>query len=694
MADHSRRLSSLSLAASLYSEQLLSNLILLESSVQAMSTRILVQQALERYNANGNDTDANWSRAITDLGTALTGGGASEYLFQARVFSKNGTGINDQYGLMNVTGSGVAGLIPLQYDYSNGTNVYLGDDGDGYPPVLYPNFTYSSTVYNSTFNLSHAFYDEVALYANSTLLLGPWQINDSYALISITVPIINNTSAVDILGWLTVVANAQLLFDIENALEGLGSTGVLLIVGPSDTYNRFPAQVVYDNGQPVNKSAADNQEVHFILPPLQNPSRSMRHSAAQFGQPVTSFSMSDFPAVEEAVSVNQHSLNNAGSVLGSVNEEGDNVAVGYAFPTSTLVDWIVLVEQDNSEVLQPINHLRNVLLACVFGTTGAILLLLIPVAHYSVRPIRRLRAATKRTVEPYGYPSDESSIRSSVSGDRHGEASGDEENINSIARKEGMILPLSKWRTNRRKHKAEKEERERQRHEIFRIPDKVPDRKHFIHDELTDLTTTFNEMSEELMMQYERLEEKVRQRTRDLELSKKAAEAANESKTLFIANISHELKTPLNGIMGMCAVCMQEDDPTKIKRSLGIIYKSGDLLLHLLNDLLTFSKNQIGQQLALDEKEFRVADISSQILSIFEKQAKEGTINLRVVFEGPHESLDTASGTPGQPGYGPYGTGRVRDMCLWGDQHRVLQVIINLVSNSLYVTAKGFHIWA
>jgi osomolarity two-component system sensor histidine kinase SLN1 len=127
------------------------------------------------------------------------------------------------------------------------------------------------------------------------------------------------------------------------------------------------------------------------------------------------------------------------------------------------------------------------------------------------------------------------------------------------------------------------------------------------------LTRTFNGMSDELMFQCSSLEEKVADRTRELEISKKAAEAANESKTLFIANISHELKTPLNGILGMCAVCMGEDDLPRIKRSLQVVYKSGDLLLHLLNDLLTFSKNQIGQQLSLEEKEFRLADIKSQI---------------------------------------------------------------------------------
>ena len=114
-------------------------------------------------------------------------------------------------------------------------------------------------------------------------------------------------------------------------------------------------------------------------------------------------------------------------------------------------------------------------------------------------------------------------------------------------------------------------------------------------------------------MQYTSLEQRVADRTEQLEVSKRAAEAANESKTLFIANISHELKTPLNGILGMCAVCMGEEDLAAIKRHLQVVYKSGDLLLHLLNDLLTFSKNQIGQQLSLEEREFRLSDIKTQV---------------------------------------------------------------------------------
>ena len=667
------RLSSLALTASLYSQQLLSNLALLNTAIQSVSTRVLVQASLQRYNDLGNTTTDNWIRAQSDLATALSGGGSSQYLLQARLISKNATG-NGRYGLINVTGSGIE-PVQLPYNHADGTSVFLGDAELGYPSNLYPNFTYSTTVVNSTFNQSNAFYDEEPLYSNSTLLLGPWQINETFALLSITVPIVNNTSSTDILGWITIVMNAHLVFQVQAAQEGLGDTGSVLIVGPAMRTNRFPPDFLYSSSsQNSNRTALSKQEARFVISPFQNTTRVARHAASAFGRPQTLFSMQSFPAVLKAVTMNNNALNNAGSLLSSNNEENDHVSVGYALPKSDMVDWVIVVEQAYDEAVQPINHLRNVLIACVFGTTGGLLLFLFPVAHYSVRPIRRLRAATKQTVEPYGHSSDESSIRTSISDDP---VLNDEENQAQLARKEGFLQHMAYWRRGRQKSNAER--REQHRRHTFRIPGKVQDRKHFIRDELTDLTTTFNEMSEELMMQYERLEQKVLERTKELEQSKLAAEAANESKTLFIANISHELKTPLNGILGIAAVCMHEEDQSKIKRSLGIIYKSGDLLLHLLTDLLTFSKNQIGQQLSLDEKEFHLADISSQILSIFEKQAREGGINLSVRFEGPNDS-------PAE--YGPPGTGRIKDMCLWGDQHRILQVIINLVSNSLKFTPR------
>jgi osomolarity two-component system, sensor histidine kinase SLN1 len=127
-----------------------------------------------------------------------------------------------------------------------------------------------------------------------------------------------------------------------------------------------------------------------------------------------------------------------------------------------------------------------------------------------------------------------------------------------------------------------------ERRSTFRVPRKVKDHSHFIKDELTDLIGTFNEMCDELMTNYANLEERVAQRTAELEESKKVAEAANKMKTLFVANISHELKTPLNGIIGTAQTAQAETKVSNLKRDMRTIYLQGDILQKLIEDLLSF----------------------------------------------------------------------------------------------------------
>ena len=679
----------LSLAASLKAAQLASNLDIMRTSAGFISTRVIVQAALNRYNQQSNNTEENWSRASADMASAVGGGGSigQSLLLQSMVFPKSDTGVGGSSSVLNTTSTLWNHTLELPLRNSDGTPVYLGDEGLGYPPALYPNLTYFSEDYNETYRSAAVRTNGIELrYDSPPLLLGPWQVNNSFSLASLTMPVVNNTSAVDVLGWLTVVMDARLISQVMQSTEGLGDTGQTVIVGPADGANLFTPGA-------LSASSVTSGNVKYVLPPMANVTSRRREERIAAQQ--TPFNTSEYPAIQHALRLDTGEDDMSGSLISTHNEYGDAVSVGYAVPRVDLVNWVVLVEQAKSEVWEPIDHLRDILIACIFATAGFLAILAWPLAHLAVMPIRRLQAAALRSVEPPNSHPSRSSFESYGSMPHHDGPDGDDDGGDvgqvtvheEVARKEGWNI-IARWKTRHGDREARNRERKKRQ---FRIPGKVRQRKHWIKDELSDLTETFNEMSDELMMQYEKLEERVQQRTAELELSKKAAEAANESKTLFIANISHELKTPLNGIMGMCAVCMQEDDPQRLKRSLGIIYKSGDLLLNLLTDLLTFSKNQVGHHISLDEKEFRLRDISSQVVAIFDKQATEGQIDLRVEFQGvPEVNYKPEEGTVvGPSDFGPDGTGRIKDMVLWGDTHRILQVVINLVSNSLKFTPVG-----
>ncbi|KAI7474394.1 putative histidine kinase HHK5p [Hortaea werneckii] len=683
------RSSRLSLTASLKAAQLASSLNLMQTSANFVANRIVLQSALGRYDREGNNSEANWVKAQADLDAAIGGSGSvgQALLLQSKVYARDASGPAGINPVLNATADSLAGQTFLPYACPNGSLPVFGGWGGndcGFPPALYPNLTFSQVYYNSTFNTTIATFNGRTIRPDNGLLLGPYPVNDSLSIVSLTLPVINNTSAADILGWITVLMDARLMLNVLDATEGLGDTGQTLLVGPASSTNTFPQGIIHGE-EPVNDFQEDF-EVRYVVP--LNISNSTRHPDHVVGSANPPFKAKRYPAVVDAITQKHSHADNSDSLIKTHNEDHKQVSVGYAMPQSDLVDWVVLVEQTRSEVWKPINRLRDVLLACVFATAALMAIIAFPLAHFFSLPIRRLRSATAKSIEPPGTTPSRTSLASFDSArdganDEHEEADGDFTIVDPVlANKEGLKNPISQWR--RRKEEEREAKRDARRKRAFKIPGKVTERKSCIKDELTDLTSTFNEMSDELMMQYERLEEKVQQRTAELSLSKRAAEAANESKTLFIANISHELKTPLNGIMGMCAVCMQEDDPVRLKRSLGIIYKSGDLLLNLLTDLLTFSKNQVGQHLSLDEKEFRLRDVSSQVLAIFDKQAKESQIDLRICFEG----VRSMEGEESQD-LGPLNTGRVKDMILWGDQHRILQVVINLVSNALKFTPQG-----
>ena len=331
------------------------------TSVRAASSRVLIQNAIGQYIA-GDSSAANEPGIENDLKAGLQGGQQNALLLQAVIFPNTVNGSAKFAPLYNATGDDITGLIQLPYNYPNGTPVSLGDEGAGYPPDLYPNITFSSVLGSNT---PVASCDGQILDQTSALLLGPFLINSTFSLISVTEPVISLNSTNEILGWLTVVVDGRLILQVIDSTIGLDRTGIAYLIGPDNSTNHFPPGVLYDSS-PTPSSASTL--VRFVLPV--NSSDSGRHPNHIYGSSNPPFSASTFPAIESALSVNQNAIMNAGSAISAKNENGESVSMGFAMPATDLVDWVMVVEMEHGEVWAPINDLRNILLACVFGTAG------------------------------------------------------------------------------------------------------------------------------------------------------------------------------------------------------------------------------------------------------------------------------------------------------------------------------------
>ena len=146
--------------------------------------------------------------------------------------------------------------------------------------------------------------------------------------------------------------------------------------------------------------------------------------------------------------------------------------------------------------------------------------------------------------------------------------------------------------------------------------------------------------------------------------AKEAAEAADAAKSRYLAVMTHEVRTPLSGLISLAELLEDEESASERGQMLSILRKTGEEMLKLINDILDFSKMEAGH-LSLEQNKMDIAPLLDDLHRLFSASAKEKSIDF---------SVRVAPGTPA---------------LIVTDVRRLRQILSNLLSNAIKFTERG-----
>lgn len=203
-------------------------------------------------------------------------------------------------------------------------------------------------------------------------------------------------------------------------------------------------------------------------------------------------------------------------------------------------------------------------------------------------------------------------------------------------------------------------------HELAELQQSFSDFALRLNETVSDLrrsNSTNSDLNKRLQQANEQLEVRVKQRTEQLEIALHAASAANNVKNQFLANISHEVRTPLHGVLGLTEILLNDPDTAAFHDKLGLIAQSGQHLLRIVDDILDLAKTEAGK-LPLQLSATAVETVVEQVVASYQGSLKRQHLQVTVTS---HE-LPPA---------------------LLLDATRFRQIVDNLLSNAVKFTPRG-----